>query len=101
MIDFIQKMPVKEWGDGEYMTLMKKAESALDRDLHRPHVVNRIFMSIQQDSFKNLYQFLKSSVKRLNLSNPLRDMPQEKVVALAIGLIFVLFFLYYIFFSGY
>ena len=94
-------MPVKEWGDREHMTLMKKAESALDGDLHTPHVVSKIFMSIQQSSFKSLQQFLKSSAKRLDLSNPLRDMPQEKLAALAVGLVFVLFFLYYIFFSGY
>lgn len=93
-------MPVKEWGDGEYMTLMKKSESALDKDLHRPYVVNRIFRSIQQDNFKNFYQFLKSSVKRLNLSNPFRDLPQEKIIAIVLGFISALFFAYYLFFSG-
>lgn len=92
-------MPVRDWRDEEYLALMKKSESALDRDLNGPYVVNRIFRNIQQDNFKNFYQFVKSSVKRLNLSNPFRDMPQENVIAIAILFLFVVFFCYMMFFS--
>ena len=90
MIDFIQKMPVREWGDREYASLMKKAEYALDRDLHKPYAVNRIFRSIQQDSLKTFAQLLRSSAKRLGI----RSEFQERLAAVVFVFIFVFMLAY-------